>query len=192
MKKPASNSGLSRVKRFLLGIPEPQWVSDQFKFGTELHTAWLEKGKRELILTDDEEITLATMLLRLQESSLQEVVDHPDCQLEIDVEAKVFGVDVRGRLDIFNKKKKIIGDLKTTSCTSYKQFFYSAVKYDYFRQAYLYQKMTGVSNFYFIAVSKYPPYNVFTLNVADHPRQMYAAIQETKFLLYYYKKYYEN
>ena len=185
--KPASNSGLSRVKRYLLGIPEPVIRPAQFLFGSELHSMWLEEGKRENMLTADEEQLLGSMQRMLVQHASAYVVA-PKIQLEVEITKKINGVMCRGFLDIYNKPGKLIADLKTTSTRSYDEFLASCIAYDYFRQAYFYQKLTGVENFHFIAAPKLPPHKPIILDVRKHPRQMYAAKQEFEFLLYYYGK----
>ena len=188
--KPASNSGLSRLKRHLLGIPEPVTRPDQFVFGSEAHSMWLENGKRETYLTAAEEEQLTAMVASLQKSAAQRYIEHPKVQLEVVLEKKLAGVPCLGKLDIFNKQEKVIADLKTTSTNNPDLFLASAVAYDYFRQAYFYQRLTGVEKFLFIAVSKVAPYRVHLLDVSKYPRQMYAAKQEFDFLLHFYGKHY--
>lgn len=163
---------------------------EQFIFGAELHSLWLE-GTREEEMSEADEELLLTMYDSLVNSPAQEYVEHAHAQLELEIKKKLYDVPCLGYLDIFNKHTGvggIIADLKTTSTNSPEQFLHSCILYDYFRQAYFYQRLTGVEDFVFIAVSKVFPHRVHMLHVKDHPRQMFAAKQEFEFLLYYYGK----
>jgi hypothetical protein len=60
------------------------------------------------------------------------------------------GIAFRAKADIL--KPNMIIDLKTT--TGVKDFRYSADKYSYDLQAYLYKKMFGVDHFIFVAIDK--------------------------------------
>lgn len=60
------------------------------------------------------------------------------------------GIPFRAKADIL--KDNLIVDLKTT--TGLNEFRYSASKYSYDLQAYLYREMFGVDNFVFVAIDK--------------------------------------
>jgi hypothetical protein len=64
--------------------------------------------------------------------------------------AMIDGIPIRAKADIL--KGNTIIDLKTT--TGIKDFRYSADKYSYDLQAWLYREMFGVENFIFIAIDK--------------------------------------
>lgn len=55
--------------------------------------------------------------------------------------AEIFGNQWKGKADIVNHDEKLIIDLKTTADIS--KFQYSATKYNYNSQAYIYQKLFG-------------------------------------------------
>jgi len=55
--------------------------------------------------------------------------------------AEIFGNQWKGKADIVNHDEKLIIDLKTTADIS--KFQYSASKYNYNSQAYIYQKLFG-------------------------------------------------
>lgn len=71
-------------------------------------------------------------------------------EFEVPEIAMIDGVPVRAKADIL--KGNTIIDLKTT--TGIKDFRYSADKYSYDLQAWLYKEMFGVDNFVFIAIDK--------------------------------------
>ena len=71
-------------------------------------------------------------------------------EYEVPQIAMIDGVPIRAKADIL--KGNTIIDLKTT--TGIKDFRYSADKYSYDLQAWLYKEMFGVDNFVFIAIDK--------------------------------------
>jgi len=71
-------------------------------------------------------------------------------EFEIPEVAMIDGIPFRAKADIL--KPNMIVDLKTT--TGLNEFRYSAAKYSYDLQAYLYREMFGVDNFVFVAIDK--------------------------------------
>ena len=71
-------------------------------------------------------------------------------EFEVPQIAMIDGIPIRAKADII--KGNTIIDLKTT--TGIKDFRYSADKYSYDLQAWLYREMFGVDNFIFIAIDK--------------------------------------
>jgi len=71
-------------------------------------------------------------------------------EFEVPQIAMIDGIPIRSKADIL--KGNTIIDLKTT--TGIKDFRYSADKYSYDLQAWLYREMFGVENFIFIAIDK--------------------------------------
>jgi hypothetical protein len=71
-------------------------------------------------------------------------------EFEVPQIAMIDGIPIRAKADIL--KGNTIIDLKTT--TGIKDFRYSADKYSYDLQAWLYREMFGVENFIFIAIDK--------------------------------------
>ena len=71
-------------------------------------------------------------------------------EYEVPQIAMIDGIPIRAKADII--KENTIIDLKTT--TGIKDFRYSADKYSYDLQAWLYREMFGVDNFIFIAIDK--------------------------------------
>ncbi len=77
-----------------------------------------------------------------------------DADYELPEIGTLYGIPFRGKADIKKKDSPVIYDLKTTS--SIKEFKYSAVKYGYASQAYIYCTLFDVhpDNFKFIVVDK--------------------------------------
>jgi hypothetical protein len=72
------------------------------------------------------------------------------CQTEIPAIEMIDGIPFRAKADIL--KTNMIIDLKTTAGIN--EFRYSADKYNYDLQAYLYKKMFNVDEFVFVAIDK--------------------------------------
>lgn len=76
-----------------------------------------------------------------------------------------FALDMRCKWDFFAPKIDLSSDLKTTACTSQKQFEESIKHYSYDRQAALYMDLENKSNFIFIGISKVAPHKIFKVPV---------------------------
>jgi hypothetical protein len=63
------------------------------------------------------------------------------------------GIPFRAKADILNLEEGFIADIKTTTDLS-SNFRFSARKYGYDMQAYIYTQIFGVKDFYFIAIDK--------------------------------------
>ena len=73
------------------------------------------------------------------------------CEYEVPMIKEMFGQTWKGKADIVNHEEKLIIDLKTTADIS--KFQYSANKYNYDSQAYIYSKLFGYE-FLFIVIDK--------------------------------------
>jgi hypothetical protein len=65
----------------------------------------------------------------------------------------LFGVPFRAKADIINRKEGYIADIKTTTDVQ-NGFRFSARKYGYDMQAYIYTQIFGIRDFYFLAIDK--------------------------------------
>lgn len=172
----ASYSSLKNVRDKL--VPEYK-TTTYFTFGGELHSRSLEHHIIEELSTD-EEIQLWNMYNKLW--------SHPvwrkllaKAKVEQEFKQLLWGVMVLGYIDILNTTN--VCDLKTTSCTTMKQFVASMD----FLQAALYLAVTGFKDFYYIGISKKPPHEVFVFNVNQYPDRINAANRELKNLIAYLK-----
>lgn len=110
----------------------------------------------------------------------------------------VFGIHgMHGTLDLNNKRKKIIIDLKTTSCETYEQFEKKAIQLAYPRQGEIYLQIDGeAEHFYILGVSKKnigtirkPIYPTFLFDLDNYEKERQQAREEAQFLLTFYKQY---
>lgn len=139
-------------KLFHTMILEPHKIDDLVivDVATKAGKAYKEAKAQGLEVYTTKEIKdaerLADALLRNDEA----VHYMNKAQFEIPAIAMIDGVPFRAKADIL--KDNMIVDLKTT--TGLNEFRYSAAKYSYDLQAYLYREMFGVHNFVFVAIDK--------------------------------------
>ena len=87
----------------------------------------------------------------IQGTAIGSFPTHPSIEYEVPMIKEMFGQTWKGKADIVNHEEKLIIDLKTTADIS--KFQYSANKYNYDSQAYIYSKLFGYE-FLFIVIDK--------------------------------------
>ena len=173
-KQYLSNSDISTLLTNPLALGQPSKQIPAFLVGGDFHTAILEpeKLKKFKIIESTTRNTKAYKEISGGEMCLlQHEVDKIDLMTEkvlandmcrdlirgINVEyerpgiAELEGLNWKGKADIVNHDEKLIIDLKTTADLS--KFKWSASKYNYDSQAYIYSKLFGYE-FIFIAIDK--------------------------------------
>ena len=173
-KQYLSNSNIETLLTNPLLLRQPQPPNINFAIGGYFHTLILEPEKLEKYKVieattrntnkykelSDGEICLLQHEVDKIERMRDAVLDNDICRdlirgLNIEYEmpgvAEIFGVMWKGKADIINHDEKLIVDLKTTSDIS--AFPYSAKKYNYDSQAYIYKLLFGY-DLVFIAVDK--------------------------------------
>mgnify|MGYP002260363601 CR=1 FL=1 len=90
---------------------------------------------------------------------------------EVPMITELFGNKWKGKADIVNHNEKLVIDLKTTA--DIEKFQWSANKYNYDSQAYIYSKLFGYE-FLFIAIDK----NTHKIGVFDCSPQFYERGEE--------------
>ena len=157
------------------GYSEEIW----FEFGKELHSRLLENKKIKTLSADEEEM-LAVMLKKLRAHPVaKQLLAKSRNEQQFDV--FIYGVRVLGYIDILNVDS--VADLKTTKCNTMKAF---VAQMD-FLQAALYLKATGRKDFYYLGISKLPPYDVFPFSVKQYPVRLALAQFSMRRLLMYIK-----
>tara|TARA_R110001606_G_scaffold271017_3_gene419587 strand:+ start:3107 stop:3841 length:735 start_codon:yes stop_codon:yes gene_type:complete len=173
-KQYLSNSDISKLLTNPLSLREPQESIPAFLVGGYFHTAILEPDKLKKFKIIEastrntkiyKEISGGEMcLLKSEVDKLEVMIDtvmsNDVCKNLIrgaNVEYEVPGIKEiegelwKGKADIINHDEKLIIDLKTTADIA--KFKYSATKYNYDSQAYVYSKLFGY-DLIFIAVDK--------------------------------------
>lgn len=188
-----SNSDIQTLLNNPANLHTPSPRTSAFLVGGYFHTAILEPGKLdnfkiikasnrntkaykeasqgELCLLESE----ADMVMKLKERLLAcdavrslVVGDHKDAKIEYEVPNIIkIGTNYwKGKADIVNHDEKLIIDLKTTNDVD--GFRWSAKKYNYDSQAFIYSQMFGYE-FLFIAIDK----NTMKIKFADCSSEFY-------------------
>lgn len=174
-----SNSKLSSYARELGLIPEisDKNQKDNYRLGTlfDLLITEPERVDRlngKLIGTDytftkEEFEQSSKMANSLYKSAIYTKINqfNLEFQKEIyDENFKLFGLPIpfKAKLDIYLPGWVL--DIKTTDATSQKQFETSCDLFGYYRQMYLYMKLTGAKHSTLIGVSKKAPHKVFEVH----------------------------
>ena len=172
-----SNSHVGRLLNDPLNIFKPMKPSPAFLIGGYFHTCILEPDKLdkykvvksttrntkqykdvaggELCLLQQEVDTIELMRDKVMANDIcADLIMGTDGKLndyEVPMITDLFGQTWKGKADIVNHEEKLIIDLKTTADIN--KFQYSANKYNYDSQAYIYSKLFGYE-FLFITIDK--------------------------------------
>jgi hypothetical protein len=169
-----SNSDISKLLNDPLNLHKPQKPSPAFAVGGYFHTCILEPNKLDkykVVKSTNRntkvykeasggEICLLQHEVDMIEMMKEKVMDNDICKdlitagnvdYEVPMITKLFDQKWKGKADIVNHDEKLIIDLKTTA--DIQKFKYSASKYNYDSQAYIYSKMFGYE-FLFIVIDK--------------------------------------
>ena len=188
-----SNSHISKLLKDPLRAFEPSKPSPAFLVGGYFHTCILEPDKLdkykvvksttrntkqykdvaggELCLLQHEVDTIELMREKVMANDIcNELIRGSDFERTVDYEVpmvtELFGNKWKGKADIVNHEEKLIIDLKTTA--DIEKFQWSASKYNYDSQAYIYSKLFGYE-FLFIVIDK----NTHQIGMFDCSPQFY-------------------
>ena len=173
-----SNSDIGRLLKDPLNLHQQYKPSPAFLIGGYFHTCILEADKLkkykvvksstrntkaykdvaggELCLLQHEVDMIELMRDKVMENDIcRSLISDPvfkkACEYEVPMITELFGNKWKGKADIVNHDEKLVIDLKTTADIN--KFQYSATKYNYDSQAYIYSKMFGYE-FLFIVIDK--------------------------------------
>ena len=174
-----SNSHVGRLLKDPLNVFKPMKQIPAFLVGGYFHTCILEPEKLDkykVVKSSTRntkaykdvaggELCLLQHEVDMVELMREKVMDNDICRdlirgstnsgIDIDYEVpmitELFGQTWKGKADIINHEEKLVIDLKTTADIS--KFQYSANKYNYDSQAYIYSKLFGYE-FLFIVIDK--------------------------------------
>ena len=169
-----SNSDISKLLNDPLNLHKPQKPSPAFAVGGYFHTCILEPNKLDkykVVKSTNRntkvykeasggEICLLQHEVDMIEMMKEKVMDNDICKdlitagnvdYEVPMITELFDQKWKGKADIVNHDEKLIIDLKTTA--DIQKFKYSASKYNYDSQAYIYSKLFGYE-FLFIVIDK--------------------------------------
>jgi hypothetical protein len=192
-----SNSHVGKLLKDPLRAFEPSKPSPAFLVGGYFHTCILEPDKLEkykvvksttrntkaykdvaggeLCLLQHEVDTIELMRDKVMANDIcADLIMGTDGKLndfEVPMITELFGNKWKGKADIVNHNEKLIIDLKTTA--DIEKFQWSASKYNYDSQAYIYSKLFGYE-FLFIVIDK----NTHQIGMFDCSPQFYERGEE--------------
>jgi hypothetical protein len=169
-----SNSHVGRLIKDPLRAFEPSKPSPAFLVGGYFHTCILEPGKinkykvvksstrntkeykdvsgGELCLLQHEVDTIELMREKVMSNDIcKDLIQGPQTEYEQPGIINMFDNNWKGKADIINHDEKLVIDLKTTADID--KFQWSASKYNYDSQAYIYSKIFGYEML-FIVIDK--------------------------------------
>ena len=169
-----SNSHVGRLLNDPLNIFKPMKPSPAFLIGGYFHTCILEPDKLkkykvvkstnrntkaykdvaggELCLLEQEVDMIELMRDKMMSNDIcRDLIQEGNVEYEVPMITDLFDQTWKGKADIVNHDEKLIIDLKTTADIT--KFQYSANKYNYDSQAYIYSKLFGYE-FLFIVIDK--------------------------------------
>ena len=173
-----SNSHVGRLLKDPLNVFKESKPSPAFLVGGYFHTCILEPDKLkkykvvkstnrntkaykdvaggELCLLQQEVDMIELMRDKVMDNDIcRDLILGSDFERTVDYEVpmitELFGNQWKGKADIINHEEKLVIDLKTTA--DIQKFQYSANKYNYDSQAYIYSKLFGYE-FLFIVIDK--------------------------------------
>jgi hypothetical protein len=169
-----SNSHVGRLIKDPLRAFEPSKPSPAFLVGGYFHTCILEPGKinkykvvksstrntkeykdvsgGELCLLQHEVDTIELMREKVMSNDIcKDLIQGPQTEYEQPGIINMFDNNWKGKADIINHNEKLVIDLKTTADID--KFQWSASKYNYDSQAYIYSKIFGYEML-FIVIDK--------------------------------------
>jgi len=169
-----SNSHVGRLLKDPLNAFEPSKPSPAFLIGGYFHTCILEPDKLEkfkvvkstnrntkaykdvaggeLCLLEQEVDMIELMREKVMNNDIcRDLIQLGNVEYEVPMITELFGNKWKGKADIVNHDEKLIIDLKTTA--DIEKFQWSANKYNYDSQAYIYSKLFGYE-FLFIVIDK--------------------------------------
>ena len=169
-----SNSHIGKLLKDPLRAFEPSKPSPAFLIGGYFHTCILEPNKLnkykvvksttrntkeykdvsggELCLLQKEVDEIELMREKLMSNDIcRDLVQLGNVEYEVPMITELFGNKWKGKADIVNHEEKLIIDLKTTA--DVEKFKWSASKFNYDSQAYIYSKLFGYEML-FIVIDK--------------------------------------
>ena len=169
-----SNSHVGRLLKDPLNVFKPSKPSPAFLIGGYFHTCILEPDKLEkykvvksttrntkqykdvaggeLCLLEHEVDMIELMREKVMANDIcRDIIQLGNVEYEVPMITELFGNKWKGKADIVNHDEKLIVDLKTTA--DIEKFQWSANKYNYDSQAYIYSELFGYE-FLFIVIDK--------------------------------------
>jgi hypothetical protein len=189
-----SNSDISTLLKNPLSLHTPQKTIPAFLVGGYFHTAILEPDKLknfkivesstrntkaykeisggELCLLQQEVDQIELMVDKMMSNTVcKDLIRGKNVEYEIPAIKEIEGQMWKGKADIVNHDERLIIDLKTTNDIA--KFRYSASKYNYDSQAYIYNQLFGYEML-FMVIDK----NTHQIKICDCSNGFYSKGQD--------------
>ena len=193
-KQYLSNSDISTLLKNPLALHTPQKSIPAFLVGGYFHTAILEPDKLknfkivesstrntkaykeisggELCLLQQEVDQIELMVDKMMSNTVcKDLIRGKNVEYEIPAIKEIEGQMWKGKADIVNHDERLIIDLKTTNDIA--KFRYSASKYNYDSQAYIYNQLFGYEML-FMVIDK----NTHQIKICDCSSSFYSRGQD--------------
>jgi len=171
-------------------VVEPE-VNKRTKAGKEEIAKFNEDNIGNTILTKDDYTSLIGMRNRLFSShECMDLLSSGEAELPQVWRDEDIDVLCKCKADYWNKDKKILVDIKTTTDASPSGFKLSVKKYSYDRQSAYYSDGFNADRFIFIVIEKTAPYNMGIYECSGETLEV--GRDKYKYLLGVYKKFFIN
>ena len=191
-----SNSNISTLMTNPLSLHEPKPSNPAFLVGGYFHTAILEPeklhsfkiveasnrntkaykeisdGEMCLLKSEKDQVELMTDVM-LDNDICRGLIRGGNVEYETPGVTELFGNKWKGKADIINHDEKLIIDLKTTA--DIEKFRWSASKYNYDSQAYLYRKIFGYDLVFLVVCKKTHQIAVYDCSEEFYERGRYKV-----------------
>ena len=193
LQQEVSNSDLSKIADIIYPTDRVLDLSKAYRFGN-LVDAMITEPHRCNHLTmrvDDEPFfkdewetaramlnafrkdAMCMQMLKMASGQAVKVVK----DFKIEHEGIQFSLDVRCKYDLWMQPLGYGGDIKSTACTSQKQFEDSIEYFDYDRQRAWYMDISGAEKDVLIGISKASPHKIFKIPI-DRNHRLYKSGKE--------------
>jgi hypothetical protein len=183
------NSYLSTVGRALKGQAQ-FWSAQKFLgFGVEMHKRILQPSEeRKQMSAEQEEMLEAMCNAAAEYRPLQKrLALTPEFMRECLKWTRIDGLLISGQLDLPIYQWNHLDDLKSTVCKSEKEFIEASRKYDYFRQAWVYQNLAlNLAALQELRKRKRIP-KIYEFIANDFPHYMQEGEEQARLLIDSYK-----
>lgn len=164
-----SNSDLGELKDFLQPSNHFFDKYDAYRIGTLVDAIITEPEKLNLFKRTIEDYTYSADEIELAKEMKKVYLKDELCKMlhnlsqfqnifskriEVDFEGFVFNLNMRCKFDLWMPKMHHGADIKSTACTSQKQFEQACYHFDYDRQRVIYMLLSGAKKDMIIGISK--------------------------------------
>ena len=138
------------------------------KQGKENFEAFTNKHMFKTVLSQEDHDTIQEITSKLfQDSDAVQLLSNGEKEHIVVWHNEEYDVNCKGMLDVFDKERNIIVDLKTTKDTSYFGFANAIKRYNYHKQAAFYMDAVKANEYYIVAVEKTKPYSISIVQLGD-------------------------